>query len=80
MKRVGGDSGHCEREEIVEGVVIGPSERTVVDVLFDEPGSRTLEHHTPERSYPLARYSGPRRAFRAFTQRSSSSRFGSMRT
>ena len=32
MKLVGGDSGHYEREELVEGVQLAPSERAVVDV------------------------------------------------
>jgi FtsP/CotA-like multicopper oxidase with cupredoxin domain len=54
MKRVGGDSGHYEREELVEGVLIAPSEREVIDVLFDRPGPLTLEHRTPKRTYPLA--------------------------
>ena len=54
MKLVGGDSGHYEREEFVDGVMIAPSERAVVDVLFDEPGQLTLEHRTPDRTYPLA--------------------------
>jgi FtsP/CotA-like multicopper oxidase with cupredoxin domain len=54
MKRVGGDSGHYEREEFVEGIIIAPSERVVVDVLFDEAGELTLEHRTPDRTYPLA--------------------------
>jgi FtsP/CotA-like multicopper oxidase with cupredoxin domain len=54
MKRVGGDSGRYEKEEIVEGVVIAPSERTVVDVLFDHAGRLMLEHRTPQRTYPLA--------------------------
>jgi FtsP/CotA-like multicopper oxidase with cupredoxin domain len=53
MKLVGGDSGHYEREELVERVVIAPSERAVVDVLFDQPGQATLEHRTPQRIYPL---------------------------
>ena len=35
MKLVGGDSGHDEREEFVEEVVLAPSERVVVDVLFE---------------------------------------------
>src|SRR5262249_44847626 len=38
MKLVGGDSGHVEREELVEGVILAPSERVIVDVLFEEPG------------------------------------------
>jgi len=54
MKLVGGDSGHVEHEEFVEEVVLAPSERVVVDVLFDQPGDLTLEHRTPERVYPLA--------------------------
>ena len=54
MKRVGGDSGRYERESFVEDVVVAPSERVVVDVLFAEAGELTLEHRTPERTYRLA--------------------------
>ena len=53
MKLVGGDSGRHEREEMVEDVILAPSERVVVDVLFGQPGEATLEHRTPERTYPL---------------------------
>jgi FtsP/CotA-like multicopper oxidase with cupredoxin domain len=54
MKLVGGDSGHVEHEQFVEEVVLAPSERVVVDVLFDNPGELTLEHRTPDRVYALA--------------------------
>jgi FtsP/CotA-like multicopper oxidase with cupredoxin domain len=54
MKLVGGDSGRHEREEIVDDVILAPSERVSVDVLFDNAGPVTLEHRTPERTYPLA--------------------------
>jgi FtsP/CotA-like multicopper oxidase with cupredoxin domain len=54
MKLVGGDSGHVEHEEFVDDVVLAPSERVVVDVLFARPGDLVLEHRTPERIYPLA--------------------------
>jgi FtsP/CotA-like multicopper oxidase with cupredoxin domain len=54
MKLVGGDSGRYERETFVESVIIAPSERVVVDVLFDRPGAATLEHRTPGRTYSLA--------------------------
>ena len=54
MKLVGGDSGRVEHEEIVDEVVLAPSERAVVHVLFDAPGQLALEHHTPERTYTLA--------------------------
>ncbi len=54
MKLVGGDSGHVEHEEFVDDVVLAPSERVVIDVLFDQAGDLVLEHHTPDRIYPLA--------------------------
>ena len=34
--------------------MLAPSERVIVDVLFEQAGELTLEHHTPERVYPLA--------------------------
>jgi FtsP/CotA-like multicopper oxidase with cupredoxin domain len=55
MKLVGGDSGRYEHEELVYEVLLAPSERLSVDVLFDEPGELTLEHRTPDRAYRLAR-------------------------
>ena len=54
MKLVGGDSGHVEQEELVDDVILAPSERVVVDVLFERPGELALEHRTPDRVYPLA--------------------------
>jgi FtsP/CotA-like multicopper oxidase with cupredoxin domain len=54
MKLVGGDSGRVEREQLVEEVLLAPSERAVVDVLFERPGELTLEHRTPDRTYRLA--------------------------
>ena len=53
MKLVGGDSGRVEHEEFVEDVVLAPSERAVVDVLFEQPGELVLEHRTPEKTYRL---------------------------
>jgi len=54
MKLVGGDSGRVEHEEFVDDVVLAPSERVVVDVLFEHPGQVALEHHTPNHVYRLA--------------------------
>jgi FtsP/CotA-like multicopper oxidase with cupredoxin domain len=54
MKLVGGDSGRVEREQFVDDVVLAPSERVVVDVLFETPGQLVLEHRTPDRIYKLA--------------------------
>jgi FtsP/CotA-like multicopper oxidase with cupredoxin domain len=53
MKLVGGDGGRYEREAFVEEVLIAPSERAVVDVLFDRPAEIPLEHRTPGREYTL---------------------------
>src|SRR3954469_20317356 len=54
MKLVGGDSGHVEHEQFVDDVILAPSERVIVDVLFDRAGALALEHHTPDRVYRLA--------------------------
>ena len=54
MKLVGADAGHYEREELVEEVLLAPSERVIVDVLFHDSGQLALEHRTPERIYRLA--------------------------
>jgi len=53
MKLVGGDSGRYEREELVEAVLLAPSERAIVDVLFESPGEFAIEHTTPGQSYRL---------------------------
>jgi FtsP/CotA-like multicopper oxidase with cupredoxin domain len=54
MKLVGGDSGRYEHEQFVPSAILAPSERVVLDVQFTEPGTVTLEHHTPDKVYPLA--------------------------
>jgi FtsP/CotA-like multicopper oxidase with cupredoxin domain len=54
MKLVGADAGHYEHEELVEEVLLAPSERVVVDVLFPDAGELDFEHRTPERTYRLA--------------------------
>jgi FtsP/CotA-like multicopper oxidase with cupredoxin domain len=54
MKLIGGDSGRYEHEELVDQVLLAPSERAVVDVLVERPGELFLEHHTPDRAYRLA--------------------------
>ena len=55
MKLVGGDSGRVEREEFVDEILLSPSERAIVDVLFQEPGEVTLENRTPDHTYELGR-------------------------
>jgi FtsP/CotA-like multicopper oxidase with cupredoxin domain len=57
MKLIGGDSGRYERETVVDEVLLSPSERAVVDVLFDAPGEVRLEHRTPDHVYDLGLFS-----------------------
>lgn len=53
MKLVGADGGKYERETWSDGVILSPSERAIVEVLFANSGSYKLEHKTPERTYTL---------------------------
>jgi FtsP/CotA-like multicopper oxidase with cupredoxin domain len=55
-KLVGSDSGRYERETFVDEVLLAPSERAVVDVLFDAPGEVHLENRTPEHTYELGTF------------------------
>jgi FtsP/CotA-like multicopper oxidase with cupredoxin domain len=53
MKLVGGDSGRYEHETFVDEVLLAPSERAILDVLFDTAGLVALEHRTPDHTYEL---------------------------
>ncbi|OGY35274.1 MAG: hypothetical protein A3D99_00830 [Candidatus Andersenbacteria bacterium RIFCSPHIGHO2_12_FULL_45_11] len=54
MKLVGADNGKYEREQFIKSVIIGPSERVIVEALFDKTGVFTLQNETPDRTYDLA--------------------------
>lgn len=49
MKLVGGDNGRLGTEKFADSVTISPSERAIVDVLFEKTGQVTLEHVGPKR-------------------------------
>lgn len=53
MKRVGADGGAYEKESWADSVVLGPSERAIVEVLFDTPGAYVMQNRTPENTYAL---------------------------
>ncbi len=55
-KLVGSDSGRYEREMFADEVLLAPSERAVLDVLFDTPGEVRLEHRTPGHTYDLGAF------------------------
>jgi FtsP/CotA-like multicopper oxidase with cupredoxin domain len=57
MKLIGGDSGRYEREKFVDEVMLAPSERAVLDVMFDTPGEARLEHRTPDHVYDFGAFS-----------------------
>lgn len=51
LKVIGGDSGRVEHEQIVDKILLSPSERATVDVLFEEAGEFPIEHSAKSRSY-----------------------------
>lgn len=55
MKLIGGDSGAYEKASFVDSVILGPSERAIVDVLFEKSGSYSMENITPNRTYHLGK-------------------------
>lgn len=55
MKLVGGDNGAYEQSKFVDNVVLGPSERAIVDVLVPAAGEYQLVHTTPSHTYTLGK-------------------------
>jgi len=53
MKLVGADGGAYEHDEWSDGVILAPSERVVVEVLFATSGTFTIENKTPAKTYAL---------------------------
>jgi len=53
MKLVGGDNGKYEREEWVDSVLLGPSERAIIEIWFDKDGSYPILHTTPNKTYTM---------------------------
>lgn len=55
MKLVGGDSGGYLKDQWVDTVTLGPSERAIVDVQFSKPGTYQITHLGPETQYDLGK-------------------------
>lgn len=47
LKLVGGDAGLLEKPIWIENVTLGPSERAIVEIFFDEPGEFAIQNQTP---------------------------------
>lgn len=56
MKLVGGDNGKYEHETWQDHIVLSPSERAIVDVLFDKSGSYALQSTNPQNTYNLGTF------------------------
>lgn len=57
LKLVGADSGAYEKSTFVDSVVLGPSERAIVDVLVPKVGIYEFQNRTPNNIYSLGRIS-----------------------
>jgi len=44
MKLVGGDNGRIQKETLVDGVILGTSERSIIEVLYSTPGTYNINH------------------------------------
>lgn len=55
MKLVGADNGKYEQEQWVDSVVIGPSERQIIEVWFDKAGDYEITHTTPDKNYVMGK-------------------------
>ncbi len=53
LKLVGSDGGAYEKDQWKESVIISPSERAIVEVLFDRTGSFAIQNKTPNKTYTL---------------------------
>lgn len=53
MKLVGSDGSAYENDRFVDSVLVNPSERAIVEVLFPSSGTFQVLHTTPEKRYVL---------------------------
>ncbi len=56
IKLVGGDNGTYEKETFVDSVLLSPSERAIVEVLFETSGTFHLVNQTPQKTYQLGTF------------------------
>jgi len=53
MKLVGADGGAYEKDQWADSVILGPSERAIVEALFDTAGAFLIQNKTPHKTYTL---------------------------
>ena len=54
IKKIGSDGGTYTREELVDSVILAPSERATIEVLFPDSGIYKLLNKNPFKTYELA--------------------------
>lgn len=53
LKLVGGDNGAYETATWQDSVILAPSERAIVDVMFTKSGTYEIQNKTPNKTYKL---------------------------
>jgi FtsP/CotA-like multicopper oxidase with cupredoxin domain len=53
LKLVGADGGAYEKDQWKDSVIISPSERAIVEVLFDRSGTFAIQNKTPDKVYTI---------------------------
>lgn len=53
LKAIGSDGGNYEKEFFANSVIITPSERSVIEALFDKSGEYKILHVNPDKTYIL---------------------------
>ncbi len=53
MKLVGADGGAYEKDQWTDAITLGPSERAIVEVLFNTSGTFAIQNKTPDKTYTL---------------------------
>ena len=80
MKLVGGDTGRIEQEEIIDHQIIGTSERYVIELYYDTPGTYPIIHRDQEIGTVTVEPSGMNRLAAFETLRSNSNDYTDIRS
>ncbi len=76
LKLVGADGGAYEKDQWKDAVIISPSERAIIEVMFDASGAFAIQNKTPDKTYIL----GTVQVSENIAQASYAKEFGELRT
>ena len=79
MKLVGGDNGRIEREVMIKNQIIAPSERYVIELLYDTPGTYDIIHRGAKLGTVTVEPSGTNRSTAFQMLRSNTADYASFR-